>query len=251
MSTSGATGTGRDGPTWNGNGFGTIWNGNGNGQKSVPVLTLGPRAQPGTDRRTAQQRPQNGTALFWGTNQSWQIRSSHSNPFLYRSFPVLIPFVADKPIKSLTWTNGNAGIGFGGAPMESTNRALPLDWPILMQTLRTLRLGQLRIMAGGGKRADGKRLKKAGDVASQGGEPPRAEAGTSKATEKGCKRRQGQETSGPSEAAGADQEQRPARERLGHRRQRGANGSCDAGRSPGHRRQQRPWRQWQPGHGGS
>ena len=70
-------------------------------------------------------------------------------------------------------------------------------------------------MAGGGKRADGKRLKKAGDVASHGGEPPRAKVGTSKATEKGRKRRQGQETSGPSEAAGADQEQRPARERPG------------------------------------
>ena len=70
-------------------------------------------------------------------------------------------------------------------------------------------------MAGGGKRTDGKRLKKAGDVASHGGEPPRAEVGTSKATEKGRKRRQGQETSGPSEAAGADQEQRPARERPG------------------------------------
>ena len=70
-------------------------------------------------------------------------------------------------------------------------------------------------MAGGGKRADGKRLKKAGDIAPQGGEPPRAEAGTSKATEKGHKRRQGQETSRPSEAAEAHQEQRPARERPG------------------------------------
>ena len=192
-----------------------IWNGNGNGQKSVPVLTLGPRAQPGTDRKMAQQRPQNGTAPFWGTNQSWQIRSSRSNLFLYRCFPIVIPFVADKPIKSLTWTNGNAGIGFGGAPMESTNRGAPLDRPILVQTLRTLWLGELRTMAGGGKRAAGKRLKKAGDIAPQGGEPPWAEAGTSKATEKGRKRRQGQETSRPSEAAEADQEQRPARERPG------------------------------------
>ena len=93
--------------------------------------------------------------------------------------------------------------------------ALPLDWPILVQTLRTLRPGQLRTMAGGGKHANSKRLKKAGDIASHGREPPQAEVGTSKATEKGRKRRQGQETSGPSEAAGADQEQWPARERPG------------------------------------
>ena len=95
--------------------------------------------------------------------------------------------------------------------MESTNRGAPLDRPILVQTSRTLRLGELRTMAGGGKRADGKRLKKAGDIAPQGGEPPRAEAGTSKATEKGRKRRQGQETSRPSEAAEADQERRLTR----------------------------------------
>ena len=57
-------------------------------------------------------------------------------------------------------------------------------------------------MASGGKRTDGKRLKKARDVASQGREPPRAEARTSKATEKGHKRRQGKETSWPLEVAG-------------------------------------------------
>ena len=110
------------GPPGTGTDLERIWNGNGNGQKSVPVLTVGPRARLGTDRRTAQQRPQNGTAPFQGTNQSWQIRSSRSNPFLYRYFPVLIPFIADKPIKSLTWTNSNTGIGFGGALMESTNK---------------------------------------------------------------------------------------------------------------------------------
>ena len=112
------------GPPGMGTALERIWNGNGNGQKSVSVLILGPRAQPGTDHRMAQQRPQNGTALFWGTNQSYRIRSSHSKPFLCRSFPVLILFVADKPIKFLTCTNGNAGIGFGGTPIESTNRAV-------------------------------------------------------------------------------------------------------------------------------
>ena len=61
-------------------------------------------------------------------------------------------------------------------------------------------------MVGGSKRADGKRLKKAGDIAPQGGEPLQAEVGTSMATEKGRKRRQGQETSWPSEATEADQE---------------------------------------------
>ena len=88
-------------------------------------------------------------------------------------------------------------------------------------------------MAGGGKRADGKRLKKAGDVASHGRELPRAKVGTSKATETGRKRRQGQETSGPSEAAGADQEQRPARERPGPSEAEGGQRELPCREGPG------------------
>ena len=129
-----------------------------------------------------------------------------------------MPFLADQPIKSTTWTNGNAGIGFGGTQQDPQTGERPWRqqfWSDLCERTHAANTTALQTMAGGSKRADGKRLKKAGAgpkataAAEQGHKrlrPDPGRAGSSVAAGTGQERRRAEERPAPSEAGAADQQ---------------------------------------------